>query len=163
MDGMNLPERFLAWVQFEPMSGCWLWIGSCNPKGYGRYWDGRKTHQAHRVAYEAVKGSIPHGLVLDHLCRVHACVNPDHLEAVTNRENLLRGAGLTAINANKKSCSAGHEFAEENTWISPDGGTRKCRRCIRERAMKRYQSNPEFREQKKEASRVYHHAHKEKI
>lgn len=90
-------ERFLEKVEVDP-SGCWLWTAKRNSKGYGIFWTGPKTkeragtwNRAHRVAYRLFVGPIPDGMLLDHLCRVPGCVNPDHLEPVTNRENLLRG------------------------------------------------------------------------
>jgi hypothetical protein len=72
---------------------CWLWTGATNGDGYGRTeWD-EGQQPAHRVAYELIVGPIPDGLDLDHLCRVHACVRPEHLDPVTRRENLARGRG----------------------------------------------------------------------
>lgn len=67
---------------------------------------------AHRMAYEHFKGPIPDGLYIDHLCRVRCCVNPDHLEAVSNRENILRGVGAGAIHARQKSCPLGHPYTQ---------------------------------------------------
>ena len=84
-----------------PAEGCWLWVNSCTNRGYGRINTKSGTTLAHRIAYEAVNGPVPEGLELDHLCRVHECVRPDHLEAVTHQENMLRsplvGAGRTHI------------------------------------------------------------------
>ena len=77
----------------EPNSGCWFWVGGMSTRDYGVIYTSRGHNiRAHRVAYEMTKGSIPAGLVIDHLCRVHCCVNPDHLEAVTQAENVRRGA-----------------------------------------------------------------------
>jgi hypothetical protein len=75
-------------------------------------------------------GKIPEGLQIDHLCRVRECANPAHLEAVTCRENLLRGDTVTAHNANKTHCVNGHEYTPENTAITRDG-CRRCRICHR--------------------------------
>ena len=109
---------------------CWLWTGYRNRMGYGQF---GRNEPAHRVAYELLVGPIPDGLVLDHLCRNPPCVNPDHLEPVTNVENLQRGVGPSAQNARKARCKNGHEFTSENTYIRPDGGGRQCRRCAHAR------------------------------
>lgn len=111
-------------------SGCWVFKGPLR-EGYGRVRDmSRHSVQAHRVMYEACVGQIPAGLHLDHLCRNRACVNPAHMELVTNRENLRRGNGISAINARKTHCDRGHEFTPENTRIRTSG-YRQCRECAR--------------------------------
>lgn len=87
---------------------------------------------AHRVVYEELVGPIPDGLMLDHLCRVRHCVNPEHLEPVTNRENVLRGEGHSAKAARATHCLKGHPYAGENLRILSNGW-RRCRACHRER------------------------------
>ncbi len=84
-------ERYQDLILPEPNTGCWLWIGSTNTRGYGRIYVNGKTRPAHRLCYELLRGSIPPGLHLDHLCRVPCCVNPAHLEPVTCAENIRRG------------------------------------------------------------------------
>lgn len=82
-------ERFTD--GFTVQTDCWLWKKTILQSGYGQvYWDGRRQY-AHRVSYMVYKGPIPDGLTIDHLCRVRKCVNPAHLEAVSNRENIVRG------------------------------------------------------------------------
>lgn len=132
---LNPAQRFWAKVNkngplpdFAPHLGpCWLWTGATFPRGgYGQF-RGRagKTVRAHRFSYEFVIGPIPTGLQLDHLCRVHHCVNPAHLEPVTNRENILRGVLWCSA---KTHCSAGHEYSVTNTYIRPNGH-RVCKIC----------------------------------
>lgn len=80
----------------EPNSGCWFWMGGLSERDYGViYLERGRSIRAHRIAYEMTRGPIPEGLVIDHLCRVHCCVNPDHLEAVTQGENVRRGEAMT--------------------------------------------------------------------
>lgn len=125
-------ERFWSKVDRSEPDGCWLWLAHRSPGGYGRFAVTR-THrvQAHRFAYEQIVGPIPDGLTLDHLCRTRACVNPVHLEPVTNRENIIRGDTLPAANLAKTVCHRGHDFTPENTRIVASGA-RDCRTCDRE-------------------------------
>lgn len=112
-----------------PRPDCIIWIGALNQKGYGAgRLRGDRSGGIHRQVYEAFIGSIPDGMLLDHLCRVRSCINPAHLEPVTPHENAHRG--LT--NATKKQCKRGHYFDAENTYIGPDGH-RGCRQCARAR------------------------------
>ncbi len=122
-----LPERF--WSKVEKTPTCWLWHGA-RSKGYGQFSVNGKLIRAHRLAYEDTVGPIPAGLTLDHLCRVHACVNPTHLEPVDNRTNVLRGVGPSALNARQTHCQYGHRFTESNIYWSPKG--RLCRICKRD-------------------------------
>lgn len=117
-------SRFEARIVPEPNSGCWIWIGGRTPKGYGRVQVDWKRKEAHVVAYRHFVGPVPAGLQLDHLCRLPSCVNPTHLEPVTCRVNLLRGATLAAANAAKVTCPSGHTYDR----ITSRGG-RGCRRC----------------------------------
>lgn len=131
---MNPTERFWAKVDRRRSDGCWLWTGSKNRGGYGTITVNGHTRAVHRVAYELLVGPIPDGLQLDHLCRVRHCVNPAHLEPVTQRENILRGQGLAAANAAKTHCLRGHPFDGSNTYVWR--GKRFCRACNREHQRK---------------------------
>jgi hypothetical protein len=129
----TLEERFMAYVR-KGEGGCWVWTGTLS-NGYGRISHGGKQEGAHRVAHELFVGPVPEGLVIDHLCRTKACVNPEHLEAVTQRENMRRGIkGVLTTH-----CPHGHAYDEENTYRDPRGG-RRCRSCHRDEANARYRS-----------------------
>lgn len=114
---------------------CWVWDGSLNPKGYGRAWVEGKLQYPHRIAYEAIIGHIPTGYDIDHLCRTHACYNPEHLEAVTRKENLRRGKGNQ--NVGKTHCPQGHPYSGDNLWVGKAGGYNNRRCLICKRADKR--------------------------
>jgi len=129
----ELPARFHAKTSVNDETECIEWNAYTNRKGYGVFGvEGRKTALAHRVAYEAENGQIPVGLVIDHLCRVRNCVNPKHMEAVTQKENVQRGmAGKHQLE--KTHCPQGHEYAGDNLYVYPPGsvhaGDRRCRTC----------------------------------
>ena len=127
-------ERILALV-FISRLGCWECSLKPNTKGYVQTVDSRacppQIVSAHRVVYEHFHGPIPVGLQLDHLCRVHNCVNPDHLEPVTSKENLHRGDTHAARNAAKTHCPKQHEYTPANTYVYQ--GKRLCRECRRAR------------------------------
>jgi len=129
----------MFFARVEKTKTCWNWTGGNNGIGYGRFWDGNRQTMAHRWSYEFSMGEIPVGLSLDHLCRNPSCVNPEHLEPVTMRENIMRGTGVTAQYATKTHCKYGHEFNKSNTRISKYkyGTTRICRICNREYMRKR--------------------------
>ncbi len=105
---------------------CWIWQGAHTADGYGLKWnsDARKSQYTHRIVWEQLVGQIPPGLVIDHLCRVRDCVNPDHLRTLTMLDNIA----ASPIDRNTKECHAGHIRTEETTLVRPDG-TRSCRPC----------------------------------
>jgi hypothetical protein len=126
-------ERFVTLV--DTTGECWLWTGSTDEKGYGFFYLGAEKASAHRWMYELIAGPVPDGLVLDHLCRVHHCVRPSHLEPVTNEENILRGEAPTAVNARKTTCPNGHPFTVFAPRKAGEGarGSRRCWTCDRSR------------------------------
>ena len=134
----RLPQSFWDRVEPEPNTGCWLWM-SYTSDGYGRTTISGKFKLTHRIAFEAIFGPVPDGLVLDHLCRVRSCVNPSHLEIVTHRENILRGEGLAAKAAVRDTCARGHSLSDAPT--RRDGRSRICRECSNRR-------NREYRKRK---------------
>lgn len=126
----SLPEYFRKRIRFDHT--CWRWTGALNSEGYGRLRaDGKQSKAAHRKVYELLVGPIPEGLTLDHLCRNRYCVNPDHLDPVTLKENLARGFGVGALNTAKEACKRGHPFTEDNIMLWR--GKRWCRACGRMR------------------------------
>lgn len=143
----DLIDLLINKIEFDP-HGCWIWTGAIDA-GYGRIKIAGRRQGAHRAAYEALVGPIPTGLVIDHLCRVPRCINPDHLEPVTHRENTLRGVGPSALHAVKTHCPASHEYNEANTYMH--NGIRHCRPCHREREARR-------RASKRQASASTHRA-----
>ena len=133
---------------------CWEWTGCRSPRGYGRFrWDQGRGDAAHRYAYERFLGPIPDGLVIDHLCRNPGCVNPGHLEAVTQRENVLRGVGLFAQQARRTHCPRGHIYAGDNVRVQ--GGSRVCLTCISDRKKEKYHTDPAHRAHIAARGRVY--------
>jgi hypothetical protein len=122
-------RRFWSKVAAGP-GGCLIWTGGKARSGYGTFFLAGRKQRAHRVAYEDRVGHIPTGLVLDHLCRTRICVNPLHLEAVTDKVNILRGEGLAAQNAMKTHCPAGHEYTPENAYHFKRSETRVGRNCL---------------------------------
>jgi hypothetical protein len=133
-------DRFVDFIDFnlaDNDNGCWQWLGSQKSKGYGAFAVDGKTMCAHRVSWELAVGPIPAGMEMDHLCRNPGCVNPDHLEVVTRRENSLRGMSFAGVNARKTHCPQGHPYDEENTSTNTTTGGRLCRSCCRARSKER--------------------------
>lgn len=123
--------RFINRVEISD-GGCWLWNSTLNSRGYARMGMYSRLILMHRWSYILFKGDIPQGLVLDHLCRTPNCVNPDHLEVVTQLENILRSDCPSSLHARATHCPQGHPYDEQNTRVSKRGG-RDCRACKREK------------------------------
>lgn len=123
-------------------SGHWIWTANTLPNGYGQM----DKKYAHRLSHEFYIGPIPSGMVIDHLCRIRNCVNPMHLQAVTQKKNFDRGSGPLAVarsnsrrGLERTACPQGHEYSTENTRleIKSNGNTsRRCRACDRAKAAK---------------------------
>lgn len=142
-DVEHLPERLRKRIVIN--GDCWRWIGALNNKGYATIgcriekgiW---KPQYVHRLTYQFFKGPIPSGFEIDHLCRVPACVNPAHLEAVTHRENQLRGIGPVARHAKQTQCLRGHPF--DMIVRRSNGRTqRRCSTCHYAEFRRRYKRN----------------------
>ncbi len=147
---MPAKQRFETHIK-KLNCGCWEWTGKiAKDTGYGHHVTccnaKHKHHLAHRYSYELYVGKIPEGLCIDHLCRNRKCVNPQHLEPVTMRENILRGNSIAAINSKKTHCHKNHKLSGRNLYITPDG-RRQCKKCsaIREynRRHRKELQNPE--------------------
>jgi len=126
VDDLKTVTRFLN--KIKKSKNCWKWIASKDTSGYGKFVANKRLIGAHRYSYELFKGDIPYGLQIDHLCRNHSCVNPDHLEVVTHKENARRGDFITNnYNKRKTHCPKGHELIEGNLVKSEP--YRKCKTC----------------------------------
>ena len=133
-------DRF--WSLVEKTASCWHWLGYTQD-GYGRTVVDGKRAMAHRFSYQWRHGPVPKGLVLDHLCRNRRCVNPDHLEAVTQRTNSLRGISPVSENNRKRYCKHGHPFDAQNTYLRSQSGNRDCRTCRNDRVRRWKTTNRE--------------------
>lgn len=132
----SLPLRIQSKIEPVTESGCWIWTAFCDRDGYGRVYADNTMRFAHRSVYALLRSKIPDGLTIDHLCRVRCCVNPDHLEVVTIRENCLRGFNVAGINARKTHCPNGHALIAGNLRkLKTD--IRKCRLCYNEQCRRR--------------------------
>jgi hypothetical protein len=122
---MTVEERF-EWMVYKTES-CHYWLSGCDHYGYGIVHKDGRQQKAHRVAWERENGPISPGLTIDHLCRNPSCVNPNHLEPVSQAENVRRGMSPGAILHRANKCSHGHDL---NEHTSTQSKTRKSRRCL---------------------------------
>lgn len=132
-------DRWASKTESSP-SGCILWTGARTKHGYGSIVMNGLRRYAHRIAWVSHHGvDIPAGLVVDHICRTPSCVNPMHLEAVSQRENTMRGESPSAIKAQQDCCPKGHPYSDDNLVAAQVArGYRECRRCALDRGRARY-------------------------
>lgn len=143
IQGRSVVDRIFDLSSPEPNSGCWIWEGGTagGKNQYGVFQLDGKSRLAHRVSYQFHCGPIPEGLVIDHKCRNTFCVNPDHLEPVTQAVNNIRRPGKYG-RPDLNVCRNGHPFTPENT-VYTAAGFRNCRECNRVRdrlKMRRYRA-----------------------
>lgn len=138
-DGQRLLRIFAKTKKFND---CLLFTGYIRNDGYGMIRLGKKCVFVHRFVYACVRGVIKNGLMIDHLCRNRSCVNPQHLELVTNKENILRGVGPTAINSRKTTCKRGHGLIGDNVVITSEGN-RRCKVCRNKQSNNYYRKKHE--------------------
>lgn len=133
-----IKQRFLSKVDFSSSPiGCWIYCGNIDRRGtkneYGRFWFMEKSVMAHRFSYEFIGDkTIPEGYQVDHLCKNQLCVNPNHLQAVSQKENSNRSNNPMAINSRRTECIRGHPLSGINLYTAKNG-TRKCKMCIKMR------------------------------
>lgn len=155
--------RFLSKITIKKESDCWNWVGGLMSTGYGNIYIKNKGYLAHRVSYSLFKGEPDKGLVIDHICRNRQCVNPDHLRAVTMRENALENSvSISSKNHEKKTCKNGHSLSGDNLCNYPSEKYRRCRTCENnrsrayskgEKAKEKIRENGRQRSAKKRAER----------
>lgn len=151
---LSTEQRF--WSKVTKTDICWNWMGGKSAAGYGYFYAElrpNKIVRAHRWSYEQANGPIPDGLQMDHLCRNHACVRPDHLEAVTGKENQARSPRVMATH-----CQFGHPL----TIVDKTNNWRGCPICKKQSSRKSYErKTPEQRERTRVRALKYYHDHKE--
>lgn len=180
------PGYFDSRVDVDPETGCWIWRLTVDTGGYAQVQARGRKWSAHRVSYVLAGGQIPDGAEVDHVChtrdleclggktcRHRRCVNPDHLEPVTTRENTIRGRGPSALSAStflEGRCARGHDLAAPGALVTQRDG-RYCAVCARERHRAWYAANRdrvaeysrEHAEARLEATRRYREAHRERV
>ena len=129
---MTLPASF--WSKTATETGCVIWQGAQNSKGYGCYAIDGVSRLAHRVVWESLHGPIPDGLTIDHLCRVRACVNVAHMELVSVAENTARKPRVLLVGG---TCRHGHALPDEAAIYVNARGRAECRQCRRNQARTR--------------------------
>lgn len=111
-------ERF--WEKILKTDTCWIWIASKSEDGYGYFRVGKKTERAHKFAFVMHKGAVPVGLEIDHLCRNRSCVNPNHLEAVTHKENCKRAGIMRRMSEEDRKTRRRESSAKTQRNLTPE-------------------------------------------
>lgn len=162
-------RRLFRRIVVDTVTGCWNWIGNKIPKGYGTCTFRGRHEYVHRVLFAERNGPLPRGrkatalAQIDHVCKNTSCCNPDHMELVTRRENILRSGGFAGVNFNKTHCIRGHLLPERQP-----GKYRQCKQCkkITDRAKRERQLSGQDRvlilQKDRDAKRAYRAQHPEK-
>jgi hypothetical protein len=155
MAQVSMIKRFTAKYAVNKATGCWEWQAAKTGGGYGLFWLEKTFHLAHRVAYEVLIGPIPEGLTIDHICKNPGCVNPSHMEPVTQGENLRRSESWSGQNMRKTHCPQGHPYEGDNLKLTKEG-FRQCRICTREKT-KAWQQTQEAKDYHRDYARKLYH------
>ena len=123
-----LGNRLFNKLTYAEDSTCWLWNGTKDWNGYGKIRFNNKMQYVHRVAFQLFKGPLAKGLVVDHICNIKSCVNPIHLQLITQTANVLRSNAFSGINHRKQFCPKGHKLQIPN--LDPSELKRGGRRCL---------------------------------
>ena len=140
----NEKKRFFSKISIDPITNCWNWTYARDKFGYGYFRYQRHTYRVHRFAYAFLKKPIPTARygkgvpIFDHLCKNKSCCNPDHLELVPQKVNLLRGNGMSVINSQKTHCARGHLLPIAKIECKRRNPMRRCILCRRINRMRRY-------------------------
>ena len=149
-------ERFFSKISVNKNNNCWEWIDSLAIFGYGSFYNG-KNLRAHRVSYAIFNGQLIDNLVIDHICRNRACVNPEHLRQVDYKTNATENSNsVAALNVIKTQCNRGHVYTDDNTFLNQKGRT--CKECFlirqRERAFRLPKIKPKYDIRRKNSNKI---------
>lgn len=136
---LSIKQLNRFWSKVRKTKSCWIWNGARTTTGYGTCSFNNRTQRSHRISYLITKGAISNGLVLDHICRNRICVNPNHLRAITNRENILLGNSPMAKFSRRTKCCRGHILKGKNIIPYKLNGKSYGRRCVK--CMKMFNRN----------------------
>lgn len=161
---ITLWRRIFANIEFRdcarfPQNPCWQWVAGLSIKGYVSISINGCIVSLHRFMYAYCIHPLPKGKrhgVVDHVCRNRACINPAHLEFVSDAVNIMRGEGLMARQARRTHCPQGHPLSGDNLYITPSTGGRSCRICRAEHTRVRRNADPERHNQQNRKYRLRH-------
>lgn len=136
---------FFERIKRDKETKCWNWVGALGATKYGTATIDRQAISAHRLSYLLFNGNLEPTLDIDHLCKNIVCVNPEHIRQTSRKENNLNSTSPSRAHALKTHCAKGHEYSLENTYRNPTNGSRGCRICRKNVAIRNWQNNREAR------------------